>query len=228
VKVGRPRLHFREIGSTNDRARELAAAGAPHGTMVTAGVQTAGRGRQGRTWTAPPGSSLLMSLVLRESDALLPLRAGLAVAALAGDTAMVKWPNDVLVDGRKVAGILAEARPQEGWTVLGIGLNVALDVRVLPPELHEVAGTLGRLPRDLEPTLVELLRALEVWLVAAVPAVVAALRRRDALLGRRLEWAGGAGIGAGIDDAGALLVRLDGGSVVALEAGEVRVRTAAG
>jgi BirA family biotin operon repressor/biotin-[acetyl-CoA-carboxylase] ligase len=226
VKLGRPRLHLREIGSTNDRARELAAAGAPHGTLVTAGVQTAGRGRQGRTWTAPPGSSLLMSVVLHDFDALLPLRAGLAVAAVAGDGAKVKWPNDVLVDGRKVAGILAEARPQEGWTVLGIGLNVALDVRVLPPELHEVAGSLGRLPRDLEPTLAELLRALELWLAARVPAVVDALRERDALLGQRLEWAGGSGVGEGIDDAGALLVRRDDGSMVALDAGEVRVRTA--
>ncbi len=226
MRLGRPRLHLRETGSTNDRARELAAAGAPHGTMVTAGVQTAGRGRQGRTWTAPSGSSLLLSLVLRESDSLLPLRAGLAVAAVAGERAEVKWPNDVLLDGRKVAGILAEARPQEGWTVLGIGLNVALDVRVLPPELHEVAGSLERSPRDLEPTLTELLRALEVWLAEAVPAVVAALRERDALLGRRLEWTGGAGVGAGVDDAGALLVRVDDGSVLALDAGEVRVRTA--
>ena len=227
MKLGRPRLHVREIGSTNDRARELAAAGAPHGTLVTAGVQTAGRGRQGRTWTAPAGSSLLMSLVLRESDALLPLRAGLAVAAIAGDTATVKWPNDVLLEGRKVAGVLAEARPQEGWTVLGIGLNVALDVRLLPPELHAVAGTLGRLPRDIEPTLVELLRALEEWLAAPAPAVVEALRRRDALRGQRLEWAGGAGVGEGIDDTGALLVRRADGSVVALEAGEVRVRAPA-
>jgi len=224
VKLGRPRLHVREIGSTNDRARELAAAGAPHGTVVTAGAQTAGRGRQGRTWTAPPGSSLLLSLVLRESDALLPLRAGLAVADVAGAGAAVKWPNDVLVAGRKVAGILAEARPQEGWTVLGIGLNVALDVRVLPTELQEVAGTLGRSPRELEPTLTELLSALERWLAEGVPAVVAALRERDALLGRRLEWTGGAGVGAGIDHAGALLVRRDDGSVVALDAGEVRVR----
>jgi BirA family transcriptional regulator, biotin operon repressor / biotin---[acetyl-CoA-carboxylase] ligase len=224
VRLGRPRLHLRETGSTNDRARELAAAGAPHGTMVTAGIQTAGRGRQGRTWAAPPGSSLLLSLVLREADALLPLRAGLAVAAVAGEGAKVKWPNDVLVDGRKVAGILAEARPQEGWTVLGIGLNVALDVRVLPPELHEIAGSLGRSPRDLEPTLDELLRALETWLGAET--VVEALRERDALLGRRLQWAEGAGVGAGIDDAGALRVRLDTGEVIALEAGEVRVRAA--
>ena len=84
VTLGRPRLHLRAIGSTNERARELAAAGAPHGTLVTAGEQTAGRGRQGRTWTAPPGRALLLSLVVREPDALLSLRGGLAVADVAG------------------------------------------------------------------------------------------------------------------------------------------------
>jgi BirA family transcriptional regulator, biotin operon repressor / biotin---[acetyl-CoA-carboxylase] ligase len=226
VTLGRPRLHAREIGSTNDRARELAAAGAPHGTMVTAGVQTAGRGRQGRAWTPPAGSSLLLSLILREWDGLLPLRAGLAVADLAGAAASVKWPNDVLVDGRKVAGILAEGRPQEGWTVLGLGVNVALDVRDLPDELRLTAGSLGR--RDLEAALRELLDGLTRWLAAPAGEVAVALRARDALLDRRVEWSGGEGVGAGIDDAGALLVRVADGSVVALDAGEVRVRTVAG
>ena len=123
--LGRPRLHHREIDSTNRRARELASAGAPHGTLVTAGAQTAGRGRQGRRWEAPAGSALLCSLVLREFDALLSLRAGLAVADVAGEAARVKWPNDVQVDGRKVAGVLVEGRPHEGWAVVGIGVNVS-------------------------------------------------------------------------------------------------------
>jgi BirA family biotin operon repressor/biotin-[acetyl-CoA-carboxylase] ligase len=223
VTLGRPRLHVRSTPSTNLRARELAAAGAPHGTLVTAGVQTAGRGRQGRTWTAPPGSSLLMSLVLRSFDALLPLRAGLAVADVAGSTARVKWPNDVLRDGRKVAGILAEGRPQEGWTVLGIGLNAALDVDALPPELANRAATLGRAPSEIEGVLAELLDTLGERLAAPPAAVLSALRERDALLGRGVAWAGGEGVGAGIDDAGALLVRRGDGTVVALEAGEVHL-----
>ena len=130
--LGRPRLHLRTTGSTNDRARALAAAGAPHGTLVTTGEQTAGRGRQGRTWSAPAGQALLLSLVLRDPDPLLPLRAGLAVADLAGGAARVKWPNDVLLDGRKLAGILVEARPHDGWAVLGIGLNAAVDLDALP------------------------------------------------------------------------------------------------
>jgi BirA family biotin operon repressor/biotin-[acetyl-CoA-carboxylase] ligase len=223
MTLGRPRLHLREVDSTNDRARALAVAGAPHGTVVTAGVQTAGRGRQGRTWIAPAGTALLLSLVVREIDPLLPLRAGLAVADVAGPDARVKWPNDVLVDGRKVAGILVEGRPQEGWAVVGIGLNAAVDVAELPPELRDSAGTLGRSPSELEPTLAELLRALERRLAEPVAAVAAALRDRDALAGRTLTWAGGAGTGAGVDERGRLHVRLADGSEVVLDAGEVHL-----
>jgi BirA family transcriptional regulator, biotin operon repressor / biotin---[acetyl-CoA-carboxylase] ligase len=223
VTLGRPRLHLREIDSTNERARALAVAGAPHGTVVTAGVQTAGRGRQGRTWTAPPGTALLLSLVVREIDLLLPLRAGLAVADLAGPAARVKWPNDVLVDGRKVAGILVEARPQEGWAVVGIGINAAVDVAQLPAELRDRAGTLGRSPDELEPTLVELLGALERRFAEPAAAVVAALGERDALAGRALAWAGGSGTGAGVDEQGRLRVRLADGSAVLLDAGEVHL-----
>ena len=221
MTLGRPRVHLRETTSTNERARELAAAGAPHGTLVTTGLQTAGRGRQGRTWTAPAGRALLMSLVLRAFDGLTPLRAGLAVADLAGPDARVKWPNDVLVGGRKVAGILVEARPQEGWAVLGIGVNVALSAAELPVE---TAGTLGRAPRELEATLAELLAGLEERLTQPADDVFAALRERDALLDRPVAWAGGEGVAAGIDDAGALLVRRAGGDVIALDAGEVHLR----
>ena len=223
MTLGRPRLHVREIDSTNERARALAVAGAPHGTVVTAGVQTAGRGRQGRTWTAPPGTALLLSLVVREIDPLLSLRAGLAVADLAGPGARVKWPNDVLVDGRKVAGILVEARPQEGWAVVGIGVNAAVDVAELPEDLRGRAGTLGRSPEELEPTLVELLGVLERRLAEPAAAVVAALRERDALLGRPVTWAGGEGAGAGVDELGRLRVRLADGREVALDAGEVHL-----
>jgi BirA family transcriptional regulator, biotin operon repressor / biotin---[acetyl-CoA-carboxylase] ligase len=223
MTLGRPRLHLRATSSTNDRARALAAAGAPHGTLVTAGEQTAGRGRQGRTWSAPPGRALLCSLVLRDYDPLLPLRAGLAVADLAGDAARVKWPNDVLVDGRKVAGILVEARPQDGWAVLGIGVNVAVDLADLPPELGDRAGTLGRAPGEVEAALTELLAALENRLAEPPAAALDALRARDALRDRPVRWADGEGTGAGIDDAGALLVRLPGGELVTLDAGEVHL-----
>jgi BirA family transcriptional regulator, biotin operon repressor / biotin---[acetyl-CoA-carboxylase] ligase len=223
MTLGRPRLHLRATTSTNDRARALAAAGAPHGALVTAGAQSAGRGRQGRTWAAPPGRALLLSLLLRDYDALLPLRAGLAVADLAGADALVKWPNDVLLGGRKLAGILVEARPQEGWAVLGMGVNVAVALEQLPPELRERAATLGRPPEALEATLGELLDHLARRLAEPAAGCLAALRARDALRDRPVSWAGGAGTGAGIDDAGALLVRLADGSTRTLEAGEVHL-----
>ncbi len=223
VRLGHPRLHLRATTSTNDRARDLAAAGAPHGTLVTASAQTAGRGRQGRTWSAPPGHALLMSLILRDAPPLLPLVAAVAVAEVCGEDAQIKWPNDVLVGGRKVAGILAEGRPQEGWAVLGIGLNVAVRVEDLPPELHATATTLGRDPSALEPTLQALLSALERALALESSAVLEAYRTRDALRGREVSWAGGAGIADGIDGAGRLVVALPGGGHTALDAGEVHL-----
>ena len=224
MSLGQPREHHETIGSTNERARELAEEGAAHGTLVTAGEQTAGRGRQGRGWVTPPGVAIAASLVLRDYDDLLPLRAGLAVADVAGPGARVKWPNDVWIEGRKVAGILAEARGQD-WAVLGIGVNVALDPATLPPEVAEIAGTLGRDVEQVEPTLVELLSALEQRLTEGRDATLAALRDRDALLGQHVRWQDGEGTGAGIDETGALLVNLPDGSTTALSAGEVTLST---
>jgi BirA family biotin operon repressor/biotin-[acetyl-CoA-carboxylase] ligase len=226
MRLGHPRLHLRSVDSTNLRARELAAAGAPHGTLVTATEQTAGRGRQGRSWSAPPGRALIASLVLRDPPSLLSLSAAAAVADVAGPDALIKWPNDVLVGTpatRKVAGILAEGRPQEGWAVLGIGLNVAVRPADLPDELRDRAGSLDRDPSELEAVLGELLIALERWTTATDDAVLDAFRARDALLGRRVRWGAGEGIGAGIDDAGRLLVERPDGTQAALDAGEVHL-----
>jgi BirA family biotin operon repressor/biotin-[acetyl-CoA-carboxylase] ligase len=220
--LGTPRIHYRRTGSTNERARELAWSGAPHGTLVTAAEQTAGRGRQGRTWTTPASSAILASLVLRDPPRLLPLAAGVAVAEVIGPQARVKWPNDVLVDGRKLAGILVEGRPQERWAVLGIGLNVAVAEHEFPPELRDRAGTLG-LGRDaIEPMLERLLDRLERWLSAPAEEVLEELRGRDALAGRQVRWGSGEGEGAGIDAEGRLIVATADGQT-ALEAGEVHL-----
>ena len=224
--LGRPRLHLRETGSVLDRARRAAGAGAPHGTLVTAGLQTAGRGRQGRAWAAPAGRALLLALIVREPDPLLSLRAGLAAADLAGADARVKWPNDVLLDGRKVAGILVEGRPQERWAVVGVGINAAVDPADLPLDVRDRAGTLGLAPSQLDDALRDLLGALERWLGEAPEAVLAALRERDALLGAPVAWAGGSGTGAGITDTGALRIRHADGTESSLEAGEVHLRAA--
>jgi BirA family biotin operon repressor/biotin-[acetyl-CoA-carboxylase] ligase len=223
ASLGTPRLHLRVTDSTNERARALASAGAPHGTLVTAGAQTAGRGRGGRVWSAPAGHALLMSLVLRDYPRLLPLAAAVAVADIAGEQARIKWPNDVWIDGRKVAGILVEGRPQQGWMVVGIGLNVAVRVEDLPAELHATAAGLGLEPRDVEPTLTRLLQALERTLTFDEGALLSAWRVRDALSGRHISWAQGAGIARGVDDAGRLVVELDGGGRAALDSGEVHL-----
>ena len=246
-RLGTPRAHFRLADSTNARARELAGRGAPHGTVVTAAEQSEGRGRQGRTWSAPAGRALLCSIVIREPPELLPLAAGAAVAEVVdgagapagvvdgagapagvavaervGADALIKWPNDVLVDGRKVAGILVEGRPQEGWAVVGIGVNVAVRPEDYPPELRDRAGTLGLDPSAIEPTLAALLRALERWVGAGAGPVLEAVRTRDAFLGREVRWGGRIGIGAGIDGDGRLVVRTDGGEE-RLDAGEVHL-----
>jgi BirA family biotin operon repressor/biotin-[acetyl-CoA-carboxylase] ligase len=220
--MGHPRVHYQVIGSTNARARELAATGAPHGTLVTAAEQSAGRGRQGRTWTAPPGRALLCSIVIRDPPRLLPLVAGVAVAEVVGPQARLKWPNDVLVDGRKVAGILVEGRPQEGWAVVGIGLNVALRASDFPVELRERAGTLGLSADAIEPMLDALLGRLEHWIAAPAESVLREVRERDALRGREVRWAGGGGVAAGVNGDGRLLVETEAGTV-ALDAGEVHL-----
>jgi BirA family transcriptional regulator, biotin operon repressor / biotin---[acetyl-CoA-carboxylase] ligase len=223
ARLGRPRLHLRVTDSTNTRARELAIAGAPHGTVVTAGRQVAGRGRQGRTWSAPAGQALLCSLVIRQQCALLSLAAGVAVAEVVGEPARLKWPNDVLLAERKVAGILVEGRPQERWAVLGIGVNVAVDVDDLPEELSDTAGTLGLTAADIDPMLDRLLHALERWLGRPPGEIVEEFGRRDALRGELVSWGGGHGRVDGIDEQGQLLVATGDGHVVALSAGEVHL-----
>ena len=242
--LGLPRVHLRRTGSTNERARELAAGGAPHGTLVTAAEQTAGRGRQGRTWSAPAGSSLLASVVLSPPSRMLPLAAAVAVCEAVDSApghesrpeAKIKWPNDVVLpEGSrllKLAGILVEARPQQNWAVLGIGLNVAVALDELPSELRETAATLG-LGRDaVEPLLAALLGALTVRLSEPAEATLAAWAQRDALSGRRVEWAPpgdggtaeGGGIARGIDGDGRLVVALDGGGQTTLGSGEVHLQ----
>jgi BirA family biotin operon repressor/biotin-[acetyl-CoA-carboxylase] ligase len=226
---------MRRTDSTNERARELAVAGAPHGTLVTAAEQTAGRGRQGRRWSAPAGSALLMSLLLRAQPTdhgeqlapLLPLIAALAVSDVAGDEARIKWPNDIVVERgeglAKLAGILTEGRPQEGWAIVGIGLNVAVRIDELPTELHDSAATLGRAADEIEPTLELLLHALARRLGEPPETTLSEWRARDALLGRPVTWNGGAGTAEGIDGAGRLVVALDGDGRVTLDAGEVHL-----
>jgi BirA family biotin operon repressor/biotin-[acetyl-CoA-carboxylase] ligase len=245
--LGHPRVHLRCTDSTNERARELALGDAPDGTMVSASEQSAGRGRQRRRWAAPAGSSILISLVLRSPPRLLPLMAALAVCDVAGEGARIKWPNDVVLPGSgegsagsgtalaKLAGILIEGRPQQGWAVLGIGMNVAVDLAELPPELRpgaapaaegveaRPAATLGLGREDVEPTLARLLQALEVRLAESPDHTLEQWRERDALRGREVSWAAGHGRAEGIDGDGRLVVALSDGGHTAIGSGEVHL-----
>jgi BirA family biotin operon repressor/biotin-[acetyl-CoA-carboxylase] ligase len=230
--LGRPRAHHRRIDSTNARGRELALAGAPHGTLVTADEQTAGRGRQGRSWAAAAGKALLMSLLVRElgrRDALLPLAVPVAVAeaceAAAGVECAIKWPNDIWIGGRKAAGILLEGRPQEGWAVIGIGLNVTTGADEFPEELRGIATSLAietEAPPSVEDVLAAVIAALERRLASKPAEVLEQWRRRDALAGSAVRWNGGEGTAAGLGDDGSLLVDTADGRVK-LDAGEVHL-----
>lgn len=259
---GHPHRHFARTDSTNTRARELAAAGAPHGTVVTASEQSEGRGRQGRTWSAPPDGALLYSAILRpleEHHAMLPLAVPLAVCAAAeqlapGTECGVKWPNDVHLDGRKLAGVLIEARPQDGWAVIGIGLNLTITPEEFPPDLRETAVSLyasvseaGRysasdrgapgesrrslpavatagLPRGSLHAAAVMSDHLSAWVEADPSSVLTEWRARDVLKGREIAWEDGSGIADGVDDRGYLVVVTAGGDRVALGAGEVHLR----
>jgi len=226
--------------STNDRARELAMAGAPAGTVVLAEEQTAGRGRQGRSWSAPRGRGLTLSVLLRPDPAqlgMLPLAAAVAACeaceSVAAVECAIKWPNDVLVDGRKLAGILIESRPQEGWVVVGIGFNVDTSAAELGPELEQTATSLRietGAPVDRERVLDALIKGLAARTGAGAltsPDLLADYRARDALKGRSISWAAGEarleGVASGIDEQGNLVVFTSSGERVALDAGEVHL-----
>jgi BirA family biotin operon repressor/biotin-[acetyl-CoA-carboxylase] ligase len=153
-RFGRPVEAYESIGSTNERAKELARAGAPEGLLVTAEQQTAGKGRLGRPWQTPPGRALAMSLLLRPPipPTLAPrltLVAAVAVAeavrSVTGLPVGIKWPNDLQIEGRKLCGILTEMEAeieQVRFVVLGIGLNVNQVLEEFPPELRETATSL--------------------------------------------------------------------------------------
>lgn len=241
MSFGSPHRHYRVTDSTNSCARELVEAGAPGGTIVTAREQTAGRGRVGRVWTAPEGKALLYSAILRPLDErhlLLPLSVPLAVCAAAealrpGTECMVKWPNDVWLDGRKLSGILIEAKPQDGWAVIGIGLNLTIAPDEFPPDLRQPAVSLFSFreeaaPAGLPPTLFTaakvLSRHLDHWVWAEDEAILSEWRKRDGLRGREVAWEDGSGVAEGIDDRGNLIVAVTGGDTVSLGAGEVQLR----
>ncbi len=235
TRFGLPRRHLATVDSTNECARRLAMDGAPSGTVVTAAHQSAGRGRRDRSWTAPPGKALLCSVVLTplgREHALLPLAVPLAVCeaveALAPLSCRVKWPNDVWLDRRKLAGVLIEAQPP-AWAVIGIGLNLAIEPHEFPDHLRQPAVSVGH-GVGIEGALAAVCERLDDWVESAAARVVAEFSKRDALAGHRVSWVGagteagqGSGVADGIDQRGNLTVVADDGERLSLGAGEVQL-----
>lgn len=234
-------LWYAEVGSTNDVAAALANRGEPEGTVVIADAQSAGRGRHGRAWASPPGAGLYMSIVMRPAApavSLLTIAAGVAFAdgiqAATGLQPELKWPNDVYIRGRKLAGILAEAGTSNAGVphvVLGCGINLmpAAYAPDVAARATSIESELGR-PIDRGLLFVECLAALHLryreLLSHASADVIARWRNRAvSTFGRRVEWdvAGVTrhGVAEDIDETGALLVR-DGAARARVISGEVR------
>jgi BirA family biotin operon repressor/biotin-[acetyl-CoA-carboxylase] ligase len=234
---------FASIDSTNRYLLEEARAGAPEGLVAVADHQDAGRGRQGRVWTAPRGSSLLISVLLRPTIApdrlmLVTMAAGVALAEaveqVAGFVVALKWPNDLVVGDRKLAGLLAEAdvpagAPRPAGVVVGAGCNVQWDA--FPPELAATATACNLEaghPVDRDEVLTAFLDRLDVR-YGSLDRVAEAYQARLGTLGRRVRVELGAGaqgrtvfgVATGIDGSGRLLVDADDGERHELTAGDV-------
>lgn len=236
---GLPALHvFSSVPSTNDVLRAAGAAGSPAGTCAIAEHQSQGRGRLGRRWEAPEGTALLLSVLLRPGPggspaaaAVLPLRIGLAIAeaiaSLAPVTPGLKWPNDVLLDGRKTAGILCEAAAD--FVVAGIGVNVGQGVEDFPPELRDQATSL-RLAAGAAPSRAALAGAIlrrlaPLFTAPHQPLSLVEIERftaLDVLAGRpiRVDDAP-SGIAIGVTPLGSLLADVNGERTL-IHAGTVR------
>ena len=226
MTLGGPRLDVESCEST----QALVDTSLPEGALVVADHQTAGRGRLGRTWEAPPGAAILCSLLLKPPPGRhapeLSLVAGVAVADMleraTGLSIQIKWPNDVMLRRRKVAGCLAEGR--DGAVVLGIGVNV----NQRSEELPEGAGSLRTLTGrewDREELLASLLddlgRRYSEWRAGGLDAVYEGLAPRDFLRGRRVSVNGTSGVASKIDRDGRLEVEVGHGEHVTVESGEV-------
>jgi BirA family transcriptional regulator, biotin operon repressor / biotin---[acetyl-CoA-carboxylase] ligase len=226
VMLGQPRLDVESCEST----QALVDTTLPEGALVVADHQTAGRGRLGRTWETPPGTAILCSLLLKpppERNAPeLSLVAGVAVAdtleRATGLSVQIKWPNDVMLRRRKVAGCLAEGR--DGAVVLGIGVNVNQRSEQLPAGAGSLLTLAGR-EWDREELLSSLLDDLDLryaeWRVGGLDGVYEGLAPRDFLRGRRVSVNGTSGVAAKIARDGRLEIEVGHGDVVKVESGEV-------
>lgn len=240
--AGQDIVYFKEIDSTNRYAKKLAAEGAAHGTMVLADTQTAGRGRRGHSWISPAGSSISMTLILRPEvppaqvakiSLLTALATANAIRRVTGLDARIKWPNDIVAEGRKVCGMLMEmdATPERVASVVaGVGINV--HQTQFPEEIAHSASSLDLLAgRRISRSVIvrAFLQEYErVWALGD-EAMMRAYRERSATIGQRVQVIGlngtYTGTAEGVTDSGSLLVRADeDGGVREVLAADVSVR----
>ncbi|NPV79592.1 MAG: biotin--[acetyl-CoA-carboxylase] ligase [Firmicutes bacterium] len=245
--LGKDLAYFDSVTSTNQIASEMASRGAPHGAVVLADAQTAGRGRYGRKWVSPNGKGLWFSVILRpQIDARvshqIPMLAAISVAsALRGELCLpaeIKWPNDIMLYGRKICGILAETRNGTGsieFIVLGIGVNVNQDGDDFPPDLKESAGSLlmaAGHPFDRISVLQSILTRLETWydiwqergfspihrewkiMCPLLGKTVKLIDKKEEIIGEAFD----------VDHEGALLIKMGDGSIRRFRYGEVSLR----
>jgi len=239
--MGQEVVYYQSIGSTNEAAKELAAQGAPQGTLVIADEQTAGKGRRGRSWLAPPGSSLLISLIFYPRLTLsqmprLTMASSLAVACAIEEISSLsvhfKWPNDILLRGKKAGGILTEVSISgeiPDYAVVGIGLNVNLDVRQIP----EIEGTATSLSMELgrEVSRLELLQVLLGFIEREYHSLLHGKSpgerwsSRLSQLGQKVKvatpWGQESGWAENVDADGALILRRDDGTKAYITVGDV-------
>ncbi|TEU01069.1 MAG: biotin--[acetyl-CoA-carboxylase] ligase [Dehalococcoidia bacterium] len=240
--VGRNLLYLTRATSTQDVARVEAERNAPEGTAVLAEEQTGGRGRLGRSWVSPAGKNLYLTLVMRPPARRLrvlsivaPLAMAEALEDAAGLTCRIKWPNDILVGGRKIAGVLIEtdlAGEAVKYALVGMGVNVNFDPAAVP-EIADIATSVRReLGRDgsREEVLAALLNAFETRYTEAQEgdAAFRAWRSRLETLGQRVRATLAErveeGVAEDVDAEGSLIIRRDDGSLVTVEAGDVTLR----
>lgn len=238
LPLGLPLRYLPAIDSTNRAARQLTL---PHGASVITDYQSAGRGRRGRSWQAPANSSLLMSLVLcpptgislADLSAVAPLAVADTLADETGLTATLKWPNDILVDGRKLCGILSEHDAETGQVVIGIGLNVNFIPDLSDPLIGSATSVQAEIGRwvDREALAVTLFTHLNLWyrmLTEHAGAVHQAWVTRLAVAGKRLEVHDNTGtwdaVAVAVRRDGALVVRDRRGGIHPLYAADVSVR----
>ena len=246
-KLGKKIIHLHEIDSTNDLAKELANYGASEGTIVIAETQTAGRGRLGRKWFSPRGG-LYFSIILRpkvrvKESVGLVFVAGLAVAEVLhenyGLNVATKWPNDVLVNGRKICGILSEMKTKGervNYVVIGVGINANINVKKgFPEELKTVATSieneLGRKVR-LEELLKLLLEKLDIlyeeFLEEGFLQVLKRWKEYASFLGKEVEVTDEVkrlhGLALDVDDEGALIIKLENGTMKRVFVGDVSLK----